>query len=309
MKVLIVGLGSIGKKHIAALRIIDPGVEIFALRHSANAQQFDNIKNIYRIDHIAVSNFDFAIVANPTAEHKKTINELIRFQMPLFIEKPLHASLDILPLVEMINSLGIITYVACNLRFLDSLKYLKALLGKQDYGQLNEVNVYCGSFLPNWRPETDFRKTYSAIPALGGGVHIDLIHELDYVYWMFGQPVKVRKSFKNSSSLKIDAVDYANYLFEYDHFCVNVVLNYFRKDTKRTFELVFENETLLVDLLKNQIYSNSGTIYSSDKLIADSYLEQMKYFIHCVSNRQTTMNSIGDAYNVLKICLENDIER
>lgn len=309
MRVLIVGLGSIGKKHVTALRNIQPCIEIFALRHSANVQEFDNIQNIYRLDEVNVCSVDFAIVANPTAEHKKTIDELTRFKIPLFIEKPLHASLDILPLVEKINSLGIITYVACNLRFLDSIKYVKELLKKTDFGQLNEVNVYCGSYLPDWRPGPDFRQSYSAIPAMGGGVHLDLIHELDYIYWMFGFPDKVRKSFKNNSSLKIKAFDYANYLLEYKNFCVNVVLNYYRRDAKRNLELVFEKETLLVDLLKNQISTNSEIIYSSDNSIADSYLEQMEYFIHCVSNHQPTMNTIGDAYNVLKISLENDIER
>jgi predicted dehydrogenase len=303
MRVLIIGIGSIGKKHISALRTIHPNIEIIALRHSVNSQKFDNIQDLYTLDNLDEIIVDFAVISNPTSQHMNIISELTRFRIPLFIEKPLHSSLDIWPLVEKIQSLNIINYVACNLRFLESLLYVKEFLKKSDSGQLNEVNVYCGSSLPDWRPENDFRLSYSAIPAMGGGVHIDLIHELDYIYWMFGSPMKIRKSLRNQSSLKIDAVDYANYLLDYDGFSVNVVLNYFRKDTKRTLELVFENKTLNVDLLKNQVKENTKICCYSKNRISDTYLTQMKYFVNCIKNKQTTMNTVADAYNVLKICL------
>ena len=308
MRVLIVGIGSIGKKHITALRTIQPDIEIVALRHSTDFPQFDNIQNICSLKNLDGSTFDFAVIANPTSQHKNTISDLIGYRIPLFIEKPLHSSLDIQPLVEHIQSLNIITYVACNLRFLDSLVYINEEVKKPDFGKLNEVNVYCGSYLPDWRPGSDFRQSYSAIPEMGGGVHIDLIHELDYIYWMFGYPSRVRKSFRNQSSLKIESVDYANYLLEYNGFCVNVVLNYFRTDPKRNLELVFEYETLNIDLLKNQVRNNNNILFSSGQSITDTYLTQMKYFVDCVKNQQTTMNTVTDAHNVLKICLENDFE-
>lgn len=304
MKVLIIGIGSIGRKHISAIRTISSDIEIVALRHKPDAEAYHNVQNIYSLDKINVSNFDFAIVANPTSQHKATLSKLIEYHIPLFIEKPLHSSLDIEQLVDQIQSSKILTYVACNLRFLDCLVFAKELARNQYLGQLNEVNVYCGSYLPDWRPETDFKKSYSAIPEMGGGVHIDLIHELDYIYWIFGSPKQTRKCFSNKSSLNIAAFDYANYLMEYNDFSVNVILNYYRRDVKRNMELVFENDTVEVDLLKNQVKKKKEVLFSSEQRINDTYIPQMSYFIDCIKKKQTSMNTVKDAFNVLKICLE-----
>ena len=308
MKILIVGLGSIGKKHLIALQSILPDAEIFALRSKIKVEKLNGVINLFKLEEIASVKFDFAIISNPTSEHKKAISQLIPFGFPLFIEKPLYSSLDIEDVITLINKKEIGTYVACNLRFLDCIKYIKNKLLQMPNKKLNEVNVYCGSYLPDWRPSIDFRKTYSADENLGGGVHLDLIHELDYLYWLFGIPKLVTCKFKNQSSLNISSFDYANYILDYDGFCAGVVLNYYRRDPKRTLELVFEDETWNIDLLKNQITCNNKIIFSSEQRISDTYHAQMEYYIQCLIKQTGTFDTISDAYSVLKICLANDIK-
>lgn len=304
MKVLIVGLGSIAHKHIEALRQIDPFVSLFAWRSSRASLPWEGITDLYDWETIKQESFDFVIISNPTAEHKGYIRILSELHIPLFIEKPLFHLLDIEEVVNNVNDLDILTYIACNLRFLGSISYLKEYL--QIYRpRVNEVNVYCGSYLPDWRKGVDYKQNYSAIPELGGGVHIDLIHEVDYVYWLFGNPLKTHSVFKNNSSLDIRSYDYANYCLEYSQFCVEIVLNYYRKDTKRTLELVCEEGTIVVDLLKNNVLKNGEIIYQSEKGIQDTYLDQMKYFLHCLLEQKKTFNSISDAYRVLQICLQS----
>jgi hypothetical protein len=103
------------------------------------------------------------------------------------------------------------------------------------------------------------------------------------------------------------ATDYANYLLTYERFSVNIVLNYFRKDSKRTLELVCDQGTYLVNLLNNTISLGDTTLYSSDQRIKDTYLCQMEYFINTIlkgGKDQSTMNGIGEAQEVLKICLQ-----
>jgi len=303
MNVLIIGLGSIGKKHVKALKSINPDSKIFASRSSKNAEVYPGVTNIYGLDELQSMDIDFAIIANPTSEHKKTITQLIPFGFPLFIEKPIYSSLDIEELIYSINYKGIITYVACNLRFLDCIRFVKDKLSQFQNKILNEVNVYCGSYLPDWRPNTDFRKAYSAIAELGGGVHFDLIHELDYLYWLFGTPNTVNRKFKNQSTLAISSFDYANFVLDYNRFCATVILNYYRRDSKRTLELVFEDETWNIDLLKNQITCNNQILYSSEQRIANTYQSQMEYFLKCLNKKNETFNTISDAYKVLETCL------
>ena len=240
MNILIVGLGSVAQKHINSIRELDLTSSIYALRSSKKSQKQDNVIDFYSIEEAASIRFDFAIISNPTSEHKNSIFKLLDLMCPLFIEKPLYHTIDIDDILIRVRETGILTYIACNLRFLDCIKYVKNNVKNSNIGRLNEVNAYCGSYLPEWRI-SDYKKSYSANPSLGGGVHIDLIHEIDYLYWIFGIPFNVRGIFKSKSSLKIQSIDYANYCLDYDDFCANIILNYYRRDYKRTpiFCLIF----------------------------------------------------------------------
>ena len=304
MKVLIIGLGSIALKHIKALQELYPSVVIYALRRKGEpSKEIKGVIEVFDISEIKVDTLSFILISNPTAVHYETIKEVMVYKKPLFIEKPLFETLsnEANDLVMEIERQGIPTYVACNLRFLESIAKIRELLvGKR----VNEVNVYCGSYLPDWRPNIDFRKVYSANKEMGGGVHIDLIHELDYVYWLFGAPIHTQSFFSNKSSLDITAYDYANYLWEYDDFSVSVVLNYYRRDSKRTLEILTDEGTYLVDLLKNNISYNDELVFQSSQLSLETYTAQMQFFVEEILNRQTKFNTIVEANKILELCLQ-----
>ena len=294
MKVLIIGLGSIALKHIKALQELYPSVVIYALRRKGElSKKLEGVIEIFDMDEIAVDTLSFILISNPTSVHYDTIQKVIRYKKPLFIEKPIFGTLskEANDLVMEVERQGISTYVACNLRFLESIAKTKELLvGKR----VNEVNVYCGSYLPDWRPNVDFRKVYSANKEMGGGVHIDLIHELDYVYWLFGTPIHTQFFFSNKSSLNITAYDYANYLWEYDDFSVSVVLNYYRRDSKRTLEILTDEGTYLVDLLRNNISYNDEIVFQSSQLSLETYTAQMQFFVEEILNKQNSTPSLKD---------------
>lgn len=304
MNVLIIGLGSIARKHIAALRNIDPEVCIYALRSSSNAKEVEGVNNIYDLTEADLA-FDFAIISNPTSLHGKAVESLLALEIPLFIEKPVFDKLGYDELIEKVNDSGIPNYVACNLRFLESLKFLHDYIRSNPPKRVNEVNVYCGSYLPDWRPGTDYRTCYSAIPELGGGVNIDLIHDIDYIYWIFGKPLMTRGICRNVSSLGIRAVDYGNYTLIYPSFTASIILNYYRRDYRRTVEIVFDDETWTLDIKANKIVSSSGEIVFEGKdSPIDTYESQLRYFIDCLRQGRKIENDINSAYEVLKICLD-----
>lgn len=307
MKVLVIGLGSIARKHIAALQSLKVDAEIYALRSNLNAVIEEGVENIYNLDNSTIE-FDFAIISNPTHLHREFIEKLAHKGIPLFIEKPaIHSLENADELVKLIEDKKIITYVACNLRFHPCLTFLKNKLEKEIV-RINEVNVYCGSYLPDWRPGKDFRTIYSANPAMGGGVHLDLFHELDYTQWLFGKPRKVHSLKRNVSSLNINAFDYANYVLEYEKYTANVVLNYYRKEAKRVIEIVFDNVTLTIDLIKNTIVNGYGDLLynAKDFNIFDTYKNQLEYFIDGLKGNRKQMNTFADSIEVLKTCLNDE---
>jgi dehydrogenase len=304
MKVLIIGLGSIALKHIKALQELYPSVVIYALRRKGESSKgIEGVIEVFDISEIKVDTLSFILISNSTFAHYQTIREVIAYKKPLFIEKPLFGALskEANELVAEVERQGILTYVACNLRFLECIAKVKELIAGK---RINEVNVYCGSYLPNWRANVDFRKVYSANKEMGGGVHIDLIHELDYVYWLFGEPSHTQSFFSNKSSLNITAYDYANYLWEYQDFSVSVVLNYYRRDSKRTLEILADEGTYQVDLLKNFIIYNGKVIFESSHQMLETYTAQMQFFVERILNKQKKFNTIIEGYKVLELCLQ-----
>lgn len=300
MKVLMVGLGSIARKHIASLRTIDPSVEIVAWRSSRGGASVEGVQDVYELPR---DGFDFAIVCNPTSCHASAIHALLELNIPLYIEKPLFADLEHQDLLEKIRCRGILTHVACDMRYIDTVRYI------HDHVQelrVNEVNVYCGSYLPSWRPGTDWRNGYSARPELGGGAHLDLIHELDYLYWIFGKPQRTHKLLRSVSSLEMEAVDYANYIWEYPSFTASVVLNYYRKDFRRALEIVADGATWKADFAAGTVTDGDGRVLFRSTMQPDGdYLAQMSAFVELVRQGATTSpNDVFEAYEVLKLCLE-----
>jgi len=304
MTVLIIGLGSIARKHFRALKQLAPSVCVYALRSGNNIINEDGIINIFNINELFVKP-DFCIISSPTALHAKHITLALTLNCPLLIEKPVLHSLEHAYVLENeCRKKNIITYVACNLRFHKCLGFIKNYL-RQNNPVVNEVNIYCGSYLPDWRPGNDYKLNYSSNSEMGGGVHLDLIHEIDYTYWLFGSPKNVTSVKTSKSSLHINSVDYANYILEYDFFNVSISLNYYRRDTKRSMELVLSTDTLMVDLKNHSVKNSKGEILfdCNDEDILYTYKDQLSYFLECIKENVIPDNNINYAINVLKTSL------
>jgi predicted dehydrogenase len=304
MKVLIVGLGSIAKKHIEALKGLNVELEIVALRSSKNALSTIDIQNVYSWDEVPLD-ISFVLISNPTFEHKETIQKALKFQVPIFLEKPPLMSLQGAEvLVEQIKKQNSRIYTAFNLRFHPVVDWLKHNLVLKN---VLEVQVYCGSYLPDWRKDQDYRKNYSAIAAQGGGVHLDLIHELDYVRWIFGLPEKTNTFQRKVSDLEMDSIDSAHYWLMYSRFNVSILLNYYRRDPKRYIEIVTKEDTIYADLLNGRITNSKGKLLFETKnlSIIHTYSEQMKYFIANMNTNEKFMNDFNESIETLKIGLSD----
>lgn len=302
MKVLIVGLGSIAQKHVYVLREIVPKVEIFALRSSKQARQLPGITNLYEWEELKKHYFHFVLIASPSSLHLEHIGKLTTLGRPIMVEKPMLVDKGQISAFESMGKLDIPIYVACNFRFHPAIVFLKEYL-KKEVSKVNEVNVYCGSYLPKWRPDVDYRTVYSSKAEMGGGVNIDLIHEPDYIIYLFGMPASSKINNRKVSNLEISSYDSSNILFQYKDFQAQVVLNYFRKDSKRTLEIVRERDTIFVDFIQSKVYDTSNDILlfeEQNPSIYTSYKEQLLYFLDCLDKGIEPMNSPSEALEILK---------
>lgn len=306
MKILIIGLGSIAQKHIEAIKKLRQSAIIYALRSSKDHCAFNDVIDIYSVVDVP-NDIDFILISNPTSLHAETIKKVLHFKKPLFIEKPLFAAINNNEeIVDLVNQKNIKTYVGCNLRFHPALDFIKNYLFTENL-KINEVNIYCGTYLPKWRPSQDYTKSYSAKKELGGGVHLDLIHELDYAIWIFGKPLNYNSIKRRVSNLLIDTIDYTNYNLFYPQFNVSITLNYYRSIPKRQIEVILENEIIVCDLLTSTIVNSKNEVIFQDKdfNFQKTYINQMNYFTDNLNNDNIYMNNINESFEILKIALND----
>jgi predicted dehydrogenase len=215
----------------------------------------------------------------------------------MFIEKPLFESSKYCLEHIKFKENGIY-YVACPLRFHPVLQKAK------DFAEQNRIYSFraiCSSFLPNWRKNIDYRKNYSAIKEMGGGVTLDLIHEWDYLIWLFGLPNKVNGHKSKVSNLELSSDDLSIYVCSWSNLCGSIHLDYFGMAERREIEFITENDVVLFDI-KNYLikYLKSGKVINLPKV--DYALSEVNYFIDLyLGNCEININPPNVAFQTLQI--------
>ncbi|MBE5959656.1 MAG: Gfo/Idh/MocA family oxidoreductase [Lachnospiraceae bacterium] len=301
MNVLFIGLGSIAKRHIQNLKtLIDTGANITVLR-SGNGKTLSEdiqgkIKCICTSKEELAASYDAVFVTNPTALHYGTLAQYLPLSDCFFIEKPVFVTGE-----EDIScfSNNKTFYVAAPLRYCNVIQWLRKNV---DFSTVHSVRAISSSYLPDWRPGTDYRDTYSAHKDMGGGVSIDLIHEWDYISYLLGFPDRVHNMIAQKSNLEIDSDDIAVYIAEYADKLVEIHLDYFGRKTIRRLEIIAEDDTIIADLVTQCItWLSSGKVLdlSEDR---DSYQKkELQHFLDIVDGKCASDNGIEEACRVLRI--------
>lgn len=306
MKVLFCGLGSIGKRHlknlIAAAGDSEIQIEIHALRKTDKILEEElrtDISKQLTDESMLDRDYDIVFVTNPTSLHFKTIQELAGKTRHMFIEKPIfdRGDYDIADL--NLNKNGVY-YVAGPLRHSGVIQTLKKIIPEES---VYCVRAICSSYLPDWRPNTDYRLNYSAHKDLGGGAAIDLIHEWDYLVHLFGFPQKVHRICGKYSHLEIDSEDIAVYIAAYQDKAIELHLDYFGRVPRREIEIFTGNGTITGNLMDNCISFTDGRsqiFFKEEK--NDIYLREIRFFLNQILKGQN-FNNMEYCYSVLKIAL------
>jgi predicted dehydrogenase len=250
-KILIVGLGSIGLKHLVVIRKCLPRVKIMALSKSVDPNNMPTgLDGVLRsqLDAIGFAP-DLTIIANPASFHISTAMEFAKINSHLLIEKPISDSpKEVKDLISECERRQLKLQVGYNLRFFPSLQKFKNELQNNKIGSTYIVQSEVGQYLPDWRPRADYKTSVSAQKRLGGGVLLELSHEIDYITWIFGQPKWVSGYITKVSNLKIDVNDVALINFGMENgSIINLNLNFLRHDPKRICEVICENGILKWD--------------------------------------------------------------
>ncbi|MDR3541399.1 MAG: Gfo/Idh/MocA family oxidoreductase [Desulfosporosinus sp.] len=305
MKICFCGLGSIGTRHLKNLsrilreRNVQHTIDVLRFTSALLAGEIEEILNQTYTDWRDLEDdYDIVFVTNPTAYHFGIMKNLINKTKHMFIEKPIfhRTSVNIEDIELKPNGTY---YVACPLRYLPVIRYIKDFV-KDHY--VFSVRAICSSYLPDWRKNTDYRKIYSACKDQGGGVALDLIHEWDYITYLFGNPSCIKTMKGTFSTLEISSDDLAIYIAEYTDKLVELHLDYFGRVPQREMLLYTADELIKTDILNNTItFCSTGAILSFDK--EDIYINEMNSFLDMVLCGAENINTPQNAFNTLKIAL------
>lgn len=291
MKVLLIGFGSIGKRHYDVLSKLSE-VQSIDLVTKQNIENKICYKELEVVNNI--NQYDYFVIASETNKHfeqLKYLEESIKNKI-IFCEKPIFQSKQKL---EIKNNKVLVGYV---LRFHPLLEKLNEFIKNE---KIILVNAKCGQYLPSWRPNMDYKNCYSAKKDEGGGVLLDLSHEIDYVQWLCGQINEIKSYQVKISDLEINSDDLTMLIGKtYKDILVNISIDYISKNThRRLFVETFEH-TYELDFISNKLIKKNKTgleeIYSFSNLERNYMFEKMHLDIF---NQQKNICTFKEALEVM----------
>lgn len=309
MNVLIVGLGSIGKRHLQNL--VRLGVENISIVRR-NGQPFENYKVFGSIANAFENErFTHAIVATPTAIHFQTFKELVSFQISaIYLEKPIAGTVEEGKRILALSKANPMTkvYVGYDLRFDPGLQKVKEILESKIMGSPLSFQAEVGQYLPDWRPHEDYRKGMSASKMLGGGVMLDLVHEFDYLYWLLGSMRRVVGIHDKISTLEIETEDVSKVILQTQEGAIGTVsLDYLQKKLSRNCKIVCNDGVVCWDYVTSKVswYVNNDSKWHTYEYVQfernDRFIAIMKGFISTIKNDKEQMATLDQGMTSLKI--------
>ena len=326
MRILMIGLGGIGQRHLRNLRaLFGDRVEVIAYRvrkqsgvltdklrieEGSSLEEKYHIRVFDDLDLALAQKPDAAFVCNPSSLHVRAAISAAKANCHLFIEKPLSHNLDeVDDLIGWVERNKLVGFVAYQMRFHPCLKLTRSLLEKNAIGRVLAVRAEVGEFLPGWHSYEDYRQMYASRSDLGGGVILSQIHEMDYLYWLFGLPRRVFALGGHLSSLEIDVEDVASILMDCNGVPIHLHQDYVQRPPSRTLQIIGDAGKILVNfstLTLDQVDGNGESlgITSFDGFERNQlFLDELTHFFACIEGCEKQLVTLHDGRQSLRMAL------
>jgi len=292
-RVLFVGLGGAGQRHLRIFRSLLPDTDFYAFRRNKktpllkpdftvdNSISIEDKYNVNLVDDLdSCWNLkpDFVVVSTPTKFHSDISIAASNHGVDVFVEKPgCVTSREAQLMQETFIKNDTNLFISFQRRFHPLVKLFRD--GLNDIGNIINVQVNVGSYVPSWHPYENCLDLYAFRKDLGGGVVRTECHEIDLIVSMFGAPNNVYGSTSKQSSFDIDVEDTANFIFEYDRFCITFNVSFVQNRQERIIKVNGQDGWMEYDLLEQRVTKNGKDYYnkiSND----DLFLLQSKFYLN-----------------------------
>ncbi len=313
MKIIVVGCGSIGRRHIKNLLSLGHKVAGADLNDEYRRWAEENLKVKTYGDAVEAIKSEKPIacfVCTPPSSHIEIAQKAVENGLHVFIEKPISSSLKgIDMLIKAANKKNLRIAVGYNLRFSKGIMKLKELIDSAAIGKPLYARIVVAQYLPDWRPWQDYKNSYTAKKSLGGGIILDGSHEIDYARWLFGEVMKVTCVAKKISNLDVETEDTADIIYEFKNGAIaNIHLDFVRRDYKRGCELVGEKGSLDFIFGESVVWIDGETkerkIFDIKEDHNETYVRETIDFIEAIKKGREPQITIEDGRKSLILALE-----
>jgi predicted dehydrogenase len=313
-EVLVVGSGSIARRHVSNL--LDLGVHqvlVVTARDVSGVPVFSDSR-VRVVSELPENCPRAAIVASETAKHVSMARNLVAAGAHVLIEKPVDTTIssETISLTEEADRQRVLVRVGYNLRFLGAIRRIREVLEEASIGRPLFSRIEVGQWLPDWRPDRDYREAYSASTARGGGVALDLSHELDYMRLLFGMPTSWHTTQMTSGLLDVDANDVFEGVYSFvGGMLSSVHLDYIERPPRRRIRIVGSEGSIECDLIAEhlRIESPAGTSSTSAHELFDvqgTYVHEIEAFFDEIAGRPAGLATLQDGLDVLRLLNDSD---
>ncbi len=313
IKVLVAGAGSIGRRHLSNLRALGSEVCAWRERAALGSELAEEIGATVYVDlEEAISSVDAVVVATATDRHLHVAMTAARAGRAIFLEKPVANSWDgVAELMTTITEAEVVVEVGCQLRAHPNLIELSDRIASNSEGPLYTFRAAVGQRLEQWRPGSDYRQSYSASAARGGGALMDLIHEIDLVHWLGGGVVSVWAQLSTLSDQEISSDDLANLVVKTRTGAVgHIQMDMLSPTYRRSLELIFRDAVYIWDYVGGTLTRDNGKTSEVIHRVPagfvrnDLFMTHMAHFLTRIRTPQTpALCSLEDGITALRVAL------
>ena len=325
-RILFIGLGGAGQRHLRIISGILPNAELIAYRQlektpllnpdfSVNSDSTLESKYKIGIYHDLNDAYkrkpDLVIISTPTSLHCEHIIRASNEGAAIIVEKPGSINhLEASKVSEILKKNNTRFLISFQRRFHPLVIKLKELLEKKGIDKINYIDVKVSSYVPAWHPYEDYKKLYACKSLLGGGVLLTESHEIDFIIWLFGLPDSVMSKISSRQELSLDVEDSALISLDYARFKVNIELDFMSKNRERSIDVTSGSESYFLNLESQTLtFINNEGATSIDEIIIsnDSMFEnQFNYFMNS-NNSSSYSDALVNNLTLIDWCKNKNI--
>ncbi len=321
MKVLVIGVGSAGRRHIKNLHelgceilVYDKNIDVFRPTTgtpglTAQMTLMEELVRDYNVGyydpHEQHEHIDAYVIATPPAYHAEYIIQAMQRHAHVFVEKPVSNEITYMDWVaNNARNHNITVQVGYQLRFHPGIVLVKKMIDEGRIGRVMSIRAEFGQYLPSWHPGEDYHKLYTGRNVDGGGILLDASHEINYVRFLADSEVREVSCFCGKlSDLEVDVEDTAeiNMLFK-SGIIANVHLDFTQRMYTRWCKVIGTAGTILWTYENNVAILTTYAVGEVFKVpLDDPYKIELKHFIDLVKNGE--QGNVEDAIKTLQVAL------